>query len=164
MKTPTRGVTISANMQIASTLTPTQLFLGVFPTFFGCRPEPVDTPQSTIDNDFIHPFADELEKLALDYTKRMRKQARKEGVSFINAYQLFSGHHSRYDDPTSPYYVAADPSYWAYMGEINALGQEVVADVMLRILDTGKKLYKRKHSDVFRERALENEFPGVYWD
>lgn len=134
----------------------------IFPTFYGCRPDTVATPQMGIDNDFVHPFASELEELALDYTKRMRKQARKEGVSLINAYQLFSGHHSRYDDPTSPLYVAADPTYWAYMAEINALGQEVVADVMLHILNTGKKLYKRKHSDVFKVRALENEFPGVF--
>lgn len=134
----------------------------VFPTFYGCRPDTVETPQLGIDEDFVHPFSSELEKLALDYTKRMRKQARKEGVSLINAYQLFAGHHSRYDDPTSKYYVSADPTYWAYMAEINALGQEVVADVMLHILNTGKKLYKRKHSDVFKERALENEFPGVY--
>ena len=72
------------------------------------------------------------------------------------------GHHSRYDDPTSPDYVAEDPTYWAYMAEINALGHEVVADVMLHILNTGKKVYHRKHSDEFRDRALQNEFTGVY--
>jgi hypothetical protein len=48
------------------------------------------------------------------------------------------------------------------MAEINALGQEVVADVMLHILNTGNKLYKRKHSDAFKTRARANEFPGVF--
>ena len=134
----------------------------IFPTYYGCRPDTIATPQLGIDNDFVHPFANELEELALDYTRRMREQARDEEVSFINAYQLFSGHHSRYDDPTSPYFVAVDPTYWAYMAEINALGQEVVADVMLHILNTGKKLYNRKHSDEFKARARANEFPGVY--
>ena len=71
-------------------------------------------------------------------------------------------HHSRFDDPASPDYVAADPGYRAYMAEINAMGNEVVADVMLQILNTGKKKYKRKHSDTFRDRALQHEFPGVY--
>jgi hypothetical protein len=54
------------------------------------------------------------------------------------------------------------PTYWAYLAEINALGHEVVADVMLHILNTGKNVYARKHSDTFRQRALENEFPGVF--
>lgn len=134
----------------------------IFPTLFGCRPDTIFTPQLGIDDNFVHPFASELEALALDYTKRMRKQARKEGVSLINVYQLFAGHNSRFDDPTSPYYVAKDPTYWAYLAEINALGQEVVADVMLHILNTGDKNYKRKHSDEFKVRALVNEFPGVY--
>ena len=105
---------------------------------------------------------DQIEELALDYYRRMRDQAGEEGVSLINAYDLFAGHHSRFDDPGSPYYVANDPTYWAYMLEINALGQEVVADVMLHMLSTGKKVYRRKHSDAFRARALLNEFPGVY--
>jgi hypothetical protein len=48
------------------------------------------------------------------------------------------------------------------MAEINALGHEVVADVMLHILNTGNSVYARKHSDTFRQRALENEFPGVF--
>ena len=80
----------------------------------------------------------------------------------INVYDLFAGHHSRFDDPSSPYYVEGDPTYWAYMAEINGLGHEVVADVVLHILNTGKQQYKRKHSDNFRQRALENEFQGVY--
>lgn len=82
--------------------------------------------------------------------------------NLINSVQLFAGHHSRFDDPTSPYYVESDPTYWAYMAEINALGQEVVADVMLHILNTGQRFYARKHSDTFKARALANEFPGVY--
>jgi hypothetical protein len=52
--------------------------------------------------------------------------------------------------------------YWAYMAEINALGNEVVADVVLHILNSGGKTYYRKHSDTFRERALESEFDGVH--
>ncbi len=115
-----------------------------------------------INYNFVHPFAEDLEELAQDYYDRMKEQAKEEGVTLINVVDLFSGHHSRFDDSTSPYYVADDPTYWAYMAEINALGQEVVADVMLHILNTGKKLYKRKHSDVFKARALANEFPGVY--
>jgi hypothetical protein len=91
----------------------------------------------------------------------MTEQAREKGVTLINAYELFSGHHSRFDDPASPTYVRADPTYWAYMAEINALGNEVVADVMLHILNTGQKTYHRKHSDTFRDRALESEFDGV---
>jgi len=75
---------------------------------------------------------------------------------------LFAGHHSRFDDPESAYYVEDDPTYWAYMAEINALGHEMVADVMMHVLNTGKKVYPRKHSDAFRGRALDNEFPGVY--
>ncbi len=134
----------------------------IFPTFFGCRPDTVGTPELGIDEDFVHPFGEGVDDLARYYSNRMRRQARRNGVSFINSYDLFAGHHSRFDDPTSPDYVAADPTYWAYMAEINALGQEVVADVMLQMLSTGKPLYRRKHSDAFRERALESEFPGVY--
>ena len=134
---------------------------GFFPTFFGCRPDRVQTNLG-IDEGFAHPAAARLEKLALDYTQKMTKQAREKGVTLINAYELFAGHHSRFDDPTSPSYVRADPTYWAYMAEINALGNEVVADVMLHILNTGKKIYKRKHSDTFRDRALHSEFDGVY--
>lgn len=133
----------------------------IFPTVFGCRPDTLAT-NGGIDQGFVHPFADELSKLALEYSKRMRKQAKDEGVSMINVYDLFAGHHSRFDDPASPNYVAADPTYWAYLAEINAMGHEVVADVMLHILNTGHSLYKRKHSDEFRARALENEFEGVY--
>jgi len=132
-----------------------------FPTFFGCRPDNVETNLG-IDEGFVHPFAGRLEKLALNYTLKMTRQARRKGVSLINAYELFAGHHSRFDDPTSPAYVRADPTYWAYMAEINALGNEVVADVMLHILNTGRKTYHRKHSDRFLDRALESEFEGVY--
>jgi hypothetical protein len=110
----------------------------------------------------VHPFAGQLAELASDYTNKMLEQAREKGVSVINVYELFAGHHSRFDDPASPSYVEADPTYWAYMAEINALGHEVVADVMLHTLNTGKSVYARKHSDTFRQRALENEFPGVY--
>lgn len=134
----------------------------LFPTFFGCRPDTIGSAQLGIDDEFVHPFAGKLEELAFDYTNKMLEQAREKGVSMINVCQLFAGHHSRFDDPTSPYYVKADPTYWAYMAEINALGQEVVADVMLHILNTGKSVYARKHSDTFRQRALENEFPGVF--
>lgn len=134
----------------------------LFPTFFGCRPDSVTTTKLGIDDTFIHPFADELEALARDYTKRMVKQAKKKRVSMINVYELFAGHHSRFDDPSSPHYVESDPTYWAYLAEINALGHEVVADVMLHILNTGKEKYERKHSGEFRQRAIENEFPGVY--
>jgi hypothetical protein len=133
----------------------------LFQTFFGCDPNTIPVNGGIIDG-YVHPFAKDLEEHAQDYSDRMAAQAKEEGVNFINAFDLFAGHHSRFDDPTSPYYVAADPTYWAYMAEINALGQEVVADVMLHILNTGKKLYKRKHSDVFKDRALANEFPGVY--
>ena len=45
---------------------------------------------------------------------------------------------------------------------LSGVNLSVPADVMLHILNTGKKLYKRKHSDVFKDRALANEFPGVY--
>jgi hypothetical protein len=142
---------------------PAAVFPGTFfPTFFGCRPDTIGTAQLGIDDGFVHPFAGKLEELALDYTNRMLEQARQNGVSMINVYKLFAGHHSRFDDPTSPYYVTADPTYWAYMAEINALGQEVVSDVMLHILNTGKSVYDRKHSDTFRQRAQANEFPGVY--
>jgi len=134
----------------------------LLPTLFGCRPDTIATPELGIDDGFVHPFANHLESLANFYNQRMRVQARREGVSLINVVELFSGHHSRFDDPASPYYVEEDPTYWAYMAEINALGQEVVADVMLHILNSGKPLYKRKHSDVFRTRALANEFPGVF--
>ncbi len=134
----------------------------LFPTFFGCRPDTISSPQLGIDNEFVHPFARKLEELAFDYTTKLLAQARERGVSMINVCRLFAGHHSRFDDPTSPYYVEADPTYWAYMAEINALGHEVVADVMLHILNTGKSVYARKHSDTFRQRALENEFPGVF--
>jgi hypothetical protein len=134
----------------------------IFATFLGCRPDTVATQELGIDEDFVHPFANNLEELALDYSTRMREQAREENVNLINVVDLFAGHHSRFNDPESAYYVENDPTYWAYMAEINALGQEVVADVMLHILNTGEKVYKRKHSDVFRVRALENEFLGVY--
>ena len=134
----------------------------LFPTFFGCRPDTIGSAQLGIDDEFVHPFAGKLEELAFDYTNKMLEQAREKGVSMINVYKLFAGHHSRFDDPTSPCYVEADPTYWAYMAEINALGHEVVADVMLHILNTGKSVYARKHSDTFRQRALENEFPGVF--
>jgi len=134
---------------------------GFFPTFFGCRPATVETNLG-IDEGFVHPFADRIEELALDYTLKMTEQAREKGVTLINAYELFAGHHSRFDDPTSPAYVRGDPTYWAYMAEINALGNEVVADVMLHILNTGRKVYQRKHSDEFIDRALESEFDGVY--
>lgn len=134
---------------------------GFFPTAYGCRPDTVATNLG-IDEGFVHPFADRLEELALDYTLQMTEQAREHGVTLLNAYELFAGHHSRFDDPASPTYVPEDPTYWSYMGEINALGHEVVADVMLHILNTGGKLYQRKHSDAFRETALENEFDGVY--
>jgi len=134
----------------------------LFPTFFGCRPDTISSAQLGIDDAFVHPFAGKLEELALDYTNKMLEQARENGVSVINVYKLFAGHHSRFDDPASPYYVEADPTYWAYMAEINALGHEVVADVMLHILNTGKSVFARKHSDTFRQRALENEFPGVF--
>ncbi len=135
----------------------------IFPTVFGCRPDTITTNYFGIDEDFVHPFAADLSKLALEYSKRMRKQANAHDVSMINVYELFAGHHSRFDDPTSPDYVAADPTYWAYLAEINAMGHEVVADVMLHILNTGDRLYMRKHSDEFRERAEENEFFGVYY-
>jgi hypothetical protein len=134
---------------------------GFFPTFFGCRPNMVETTLG-IDEGFVHPFKGRLEKLALRYTLKMTRQARKKGVTLINAYELFAGHHSRFDDPTSPAYVRRDPTYWAYMAEINALGNEVVADVMLHVLNTGRTTYHRKHSDTFRDRALESEFDGVY--
>jgi hypothetical protein len=134
----------------------------ILPTFFGCRPDRVATPELGIDESFVHPFADSLVGLARAYNRKMRIQAESEGVSLIDVVQLFAGHHSRFDDPASPYYVADDPTYWAYMAEINALGQEVVADVMLHILNTGKVNYARKHSDEFLERARANEFPGVY--
>ena len=134
----------------------------IFPTFLGCRADTVATPDLGIDEGFVHPFADKIEELAIDYYLKMVEQAREEGVNLINVYDLFAGHHSRFDDPDSPYYVEDDPTYWAYMAEINALGQEVVADVMLHILNTGKKVYARKHSDTFISRALVNEFPGVY--
>ncbi|MEY8199392.1 MAG: hypothetical protein RPS47_09140, partial [Colwellia sp.] len=147
------SVTLNGNAVFACTF---------FPTFFGCSPDTIGGPAQGINEDFLHPFAKDLEKRARDYSKRMKKQAKNEGVTFINIIDLFSGHHSRFDDPTSPYYVASDPTYWAYMAEINALGQEVVADVMLHILNTGKKQYHRKHSDVFIDRALANEFQGVY--
>lgn len=134
----------------------------LFPTFFGCRPDTIGSALLGIDDAFVHPFAGKLEELAFDYANKMLEQAREKGVSMINVRALFAGHHSRFDDPTSPYYVEADPTYWAYMAEINALGHEVVADVMLHILNTGKSVYARKHSDTFRQRALENEFPGVF--
>lgn len=134
---------------------------GFFPTFFGCRPDMAQTNLG-IDEGFVHPFADRIEELALDYTLKMTEQAREKGVTLINAYELFAGHHSRFDDPTSLAYVRDDPTYWAYMAEINALGNEVVADVMLQILNTGRKIYHRKHSDTFLDRALESEFDGVY--
>jgi len=134
---------------------------GFFPTFFGCRPNTVETNLG-IDEGFVHPFTDKLEKLALQYTMRMAEQARNKGVTLINAYELFAGHHSRFDDPTSPAYVQRDPTYWAYMAEINALGNEVVADIMLHVLNTGQKVYHRKHSDRFLDRALQSEFDGVY--
>jgi hypothetical protein len=134
----------------------------IFPTFLGCRPDTIATQDLGIDESFVHPFAGGLEKLALDYFKSMRKQAKEENVNLINVIDLFAGHHSRFDDPESPYYVDSDPTYWAYMAEINAMGHEVVADVMLHMLNTGKKVYKRKHSDTFRFRALDSEFPGVY--
>jgi len=133
---------------------------GFFPTFFGCRPDSVQTNLG-IDEGFVHPFAPMLEELALDYTLKMTKQAHKKGVTLINAYELFAGHHSRFDDSTSPAFVRGDPTYWAYMAEINALGNEVVADVMLHILNTGRTIYHRKHSDTFRDRALASEFDGV---
>ena len=133
----------------------------LFPTFFGCRPDTLETNLG-IDNDFVHPTANKLENFARRYSKRMIRQARRKGVSMINVYDLFAGHHSRFDDPTSPHYVEADPTYWAYMAELNALGHEVVADVMLQILNTGKEKYKRKHSSEFRDRAIASEFPGVY--
>lgn len=133
----------------------------IFPTFFGCRPDTVNVNLG-IDDGFVHPFADRMEELASDYWERMREQAREEGVSLVNVVELFAGHHSRFNDPESPYYVAADPTYWAYMAEINALGHEVVTDVMLHMLNTGKETYKRKHSDAFRARAAASEFPGVY--
>ncbi len=135
----------------------------IFPTFLGCRPDEIGTPGLGADEGFVHPFAHKLEGLAQDYSLKMAEQAKEEGVSLINVYDLFAGHHSRYNDEDSPYYVKGDPTYWAYMAEINALGQEVVADVMLHILNTGRDLYQRKHSDEFRARALANEFPGVYW-
>jgi hypothetical protein len=134
---------------------------GFFPTFFGCRPDEVETNLG-IDEGFVHPFAGRIEELALDYTLKMTEQAREKGVTLINAYELFAGHHSRFDDPTSPAYVRGDPTYWAYMAEINALGNEVVADVMLHILNSGGKIYHRKHSDRFLDRALESEFDGVH--
>jgi hypothetical protein len=134
----------------------------LFPTFYGCRPDTVVTPQLGIDHDFVHPFANRLEQLARLYSTRMAAQALSKGVNMINIYDLFAGHHSRFDDPTSPDYVPNDPTYWAYMAEINAMGHEVVADVMLHILNTGKRNYRRKHSSVFRDRAIANEFPGVY--
>ena len=134
----------------------------LLPTFFGCRPDTIQTAQLGIDSDFVHPFADQLEELAKDYSDRMAEQAEEKGVTMINVYDLFAGHHSRFDDPTSPYYVEDDPTYWAYMAEINAMGHEVMADVMLHILNSGKKKYNRKHSSVFRERAIANEFPGTY--
>jgi len=133
----------------------------IFPTVFGCRPDTIQTNLG-IDPDFVHPFAAELNDLALEYSERMRRQVRAHDVSMINVYDLFAGHHSRFDDPTSPNYIAADPTYWAYLAEINAMGHEVVADVMLHILNTGDTLYMRKHSSTFRTRALANEFPGVY--
>lgn len=135
---------------------------GIFPTLLGCRPDETATASLGVDEDFVHPFAHKLEDLALDYSLKMAEQAKEEGVNLINVYDLFAGHHSRFDDPDSRYYVEDDPTYWAYMAEINALGQEVVADVMLHILNTGRKVYRRKHSDEFRTRALANEFPGVY--
>jgi len=134
----------------------------IFPTFFACRPDTVATQDLGIDEDFVHPFADRMEELSYGYYLRMREQAREENVSLINVIDLFAGHHSRFDDPESPYYVEGDPTYWAYMAEINAMGQEVVADVMMHILNTGQQVYKRKHSDTFRIRALVNEFDGVY--
>ena len=134
----------------------------IFATFLGCRPDTVATQDLGIDEGFAHPFADRLEMLAHDYFKRMREQAREENVNLINVVDLFAGHHSRFDDPESTYYVDDDPTYWAYMAEINALGHEVVADVMVHTLNTGKKVYKRKHSDAFKVRALDNEFLGVY--
>ena len=135
----------------------------IFPTFLGCRPDEIGTPSLGADEDFVHPFAHKLEELALDYSLKMTEQAKEEGINLINVYDLFAGHHSRFDDEDSPYYVEDDPTYWAYIAEINALGQEVMADVMLHILNTGRKVYQRKHSDEFRTRALVNEFPGVYW-
>lgn len=134
---------------------------GFFPTFFGCRPDKVETNLG-IDEGFVHPFAGSLENLAQRYTLKMTRQARKKGVTLINSFGLFAGHHSRFDDPSSPAYVPADPTYWAYMAEINALGNEVVADVMLHILNTGRPTYHRKHSDRFLDRALQSEFDGVY--
>ena len=134
----------------------------LFPTFFGCRPDTIQTPLLGIDADFVHPFADQLEELARDYSDKMAEQAAEKGVSMINVYDLFAGHHSRFDDPTSPYYVEDDPTYWAYMAEINAMGHEVMADVMLHILNSGKERYARKHSSEFRDRAIANEFPGTY--
>jgi hypothetical protein len=134
----------------------------LLPTFFGCRPDTIATQELGIDDDFVHPFAKSLNELAFDYSQRLTEQAQEKGVSVINVYELFAGHHSRFDDPSSPDYVRADPSYWAYMAEINALGHEVVADVMLHILNTGKKTYRRKHSDEFSGRALQHEFQGVY--
>ncbi len=134
----------------------------LFPTFFGCRPDTIVTPELGIDTHYVHPFARRLDRLAYWYSRRMAAQAVVHGVNLINVYDLFSGHHSRFDDPASPDYVAQDPTYWAYMGEINALGHEVVADVMLHMLNTGKRRYKRKHSSHFRDRALANEFPGVF--
>jgi hypothetical protein len=133
----------------------------LFPTFFGCRPDTVATPALGIDENFVHPFAVELEQLAFLYSKRMAAQALIHGVNMVNVYDLFAGHHSRFDDQTSGNYVADDPTYWAYMAEINALGHEVVADVMLHMLNTGKEKYERKHSSHFWDRAVSNEFSGV---
>jgi hypothetical protein len=48
------------------------------------------------------------------------------------------------------------------MAELNALGNEVAADVMLHILNTGRNIYFRKHSDTFLARARASEFDGVY--
>jgi hypothetical protein len=73
----------------------------LFPTFLGCRPDTVATPNLGIDSDFVHPFSRKLENLSLQYTRRMIRQAKAKGVSMINVYELFAGHHSRFDDPTA---------------------------------------------------------------
>ncbi len=131
---------------------------GLFSTYLSCNPFDPFTPGAS----YSHPYGQDLDDYNKIYNAAMVRLVKKLDVNFLNSRDLLAGHLSRFDDPTSDSFVEDDPTYWFSVGDLNAMGQEMITDMIFDMLQTASGTYQRKHSSAFRAAALAAAFPGDY--